>query len=53
MPSHSEVTGEAPRQRAVHQQNNQMTGLEDMIDRLKILNRCSDDLVHAIRHMMD
>ncbi|MBM1170056.1 hypothetical protein [Microvirga arabica] len=53
MPDHSHSMDEALSQRAVHQQDEQMTELDVLIDRLKTLNRCSDDLVHAICHMMD
>lgn len=53
MPDHSDSTGEADRQGAIHQQDDQMAGLAAMIDRLRTLNRLSDGLVHAIRHMMD
>lgn len=53
MPDHSDSMDEAPRQRGVHQQDGQMAELDVLIDRLRTLNQCSDDLVHAIRHMMD
>ncbi|MBD2750331.1 hypothetical protein IC232_27100 [Microvirga sp. BT688] len=43
----------ALRQGSTHPQDVQIARLDAVIDRLRVLNQSSADLVHAIRHMMD
>lgn len=41
------------RQGSTHPQDVQIARLDAVIDRLRVLNQSSADLVQAIRHMMD
>jgi hypothetical protein len=53
MSDHAALHSEMLREGAVHRPDEQMARLDAVIDRLRMLNQSSADLVRAILRMMD